>query len=240
MEIQPRHVLCILHHAALSVREISGRFPWFEYDAEYSVSQPDARMEKAFLASADRVEPSMTDADWQAIQEHTVVSYVLSPRLTPANSLEVSRQALALIAACLEAGALAVKGESSGIAHGRKRWLQLNAKAAESLEASLIRAWVRLPIYSAPVHYCVGMHLLGGTDVEVAHEQLSEPEIVDTIMAFLHFLLIDKPKNLASGHAFRVSADATRFRMFPSQCTRYEPDDFFYNPYGYWRLIPIA
>lgn len=240
MEIQPRHVVCVLHHAPTSIRETCARFPGFEYDTEYSQDAHDARMPGAFSASADRVVPSLIEADWQGIASHTAVSYVLSPRLTPETSLAVSRQMLSLVAAALQAGALAIKGESSGIAHGKERWLQLDARAQGEPEAALIRAWVRFPIASESVHYSVGMHLLGFPDVEVAPGELAEIEIVDTISSFLHFLLIDKPTTLASGHTFGLAPDARRFRLFKTECKHYEPDDFHFNPYGYWRLIPIT
>lgn len=240
MNVQPRHVLCVLHDGRTPVEAISRRYPGFQHDDEYSQSAHDPRMVDAFRASADRVKPSMTEADWAAVREHAAVSYVLSPPLTSANALEGSRTALSFVAGVLRAGALAIKGESSGIAHGREHWLRLEDQMQSSTESSLIGAWVRYPIASKSVAYSVGMHLLGARDVEVEYAGIPEQEAVEVIGGFLHFLLIDKPSNLDVGHTFGLRADARRFRLTQARCTRYASDDFFHNPYGYWRLAPVA
>jgi len=237
--IQPRHVLCVLHHASTPVRKLATE-AGCEYDAEFSQSAPDSRMRNAFEACADRLVPSMSDEDWAAIESHTAVSYVLSPRLTPQNSMEVSARMLNLVGVLFRAGALAVKEESSGITHGRKRWVQLEADASKDRDACQLRAWVRLPIRSGAIDYSVGMHLLGTTDVEIEHANTIESERVDTMDMFLHYLVVDKPANLQPGHTFRVAADARRFRLSRERCTRYEADDFFHNPYGYWRLSAMT
>jgi hypothetical protein len=196
-------------------------------------------MASAFDASADRIDPSLTRDDWDAIERHSAVTYVLSPRMTPSTSIEVSETALALVAAVLNVGALAVKGDSSGIAHGRERWLWLHEHTQRSVESALIRAWVRYPISDDGVAYSVGMHLLGLPDIEVLPGNLPEADVVDTLNYFMHFLLIDKPR-VDAGHTFRVRSDAPRFALSRSECLRYEEDDFFYNPYGYWQLRALA
>ena len=196
-------------------------------------------MANAFQWSADRVDPSITRDDWDAIQQHSAVSYVLSPRITQRTSMEVSQSALSFVAAALHAGAAAVKGESSGIAHGRERWLALHEHAQRSVESALIRSWVRYPISDDGVVYSIGMHLLGLPDIEIRSDNLPEVEVVDAFSAFMHFLLIDKP-HLEAGHTFRARPDATRFKLSRSECTRYAEDDFKYNPYGYWLLRAVA
>lgn len=240
MNINPRHVICILHTDKTPVRQLCSQFSGFEYDIDYSRNVPDPRMMSSFSASADRVAPSITTADWNAIEGHSAVSYVLSPPMNAQNALEVSGQTLSLVAAVLKAGASAVKGESSGIAHGRSYWLELADHAASSLESALIRAWVRYPISDDTALYSVGMHLLGMPDLEIDRVGPTEADAIDAFSGFLHFLLIDKPGNLAAGHTFHTQPDSVRFQLSRTKCTRYEHDDFFYNPYGYWRLCTVT
>lgn len=240
MNIKPRHVICILHEDSTPVRQICSQFSGFEYDVDFSQDVADPRMMSSFSASANRVTPSITTDDWHAIEAHSAVSYILSPRMTPDNALAVSRQTLALVAALLQAGAFAVKGESSGIAHGRAFWLELDDYASSSLESALIRAWVRYPIGDHSCLYSVGMHLLGMPDIEIDRTGISEEEAVDVMIGFMHFLLIDRPQNLDAGHTFHTQPDSTRFQLSRERCTRYEEDDFFHNPYGYWRLCEGA
>lgn len=240
MNINPRHVICVLHKDNTPVRQISSQFSGFDYDVDFSQDVADPRMMSSFNTSADRVTPSITTDDWHAIEAHSAVSYILSPRMTPENALAVSRQTLALAAALLQAGAFAVKGESSGIAHGRTYWLELDNYASRSLESALIRAWVRYPISDDCFFYSVGMHLLGMPDIEINRIGISEVDALDAISGFMHFLLIDRPRKLDAGHTFHAQPDSTRFKLSRERCTRYEDDDFFHNPYGYWRLCAVA
>lgn len=238
MDIQAQHVICILNDKNTPVRDLCKDFDGFEFDSTYSLEVPDERMEKSFAASIDRVHPSFTDEDWQAVGRHTCVSYILSPHMAPENALAISRQALSLVAAALRAGAFAAKGESSGIAHGRERWLALDEAADKSPIGPLIGAWVRFPIECNQVAYSVGMHLLGAPDVEIEREDMLDDEMVDVLSGFIHFLLIDKPI-LKDGHTFKLGEGARRFEITGMDCDRYESDSFFWNPLGYWRLSPI-
>jgi len=240
MNIYPRHIICVLHKVDTPVREISSQFSGFDYDVDFSQDVADPRMMSSFIASADRITPSISTKDWQAIEAHSAVSYILSTRITPENAIAVSGKTLALAAALLQAGAFAVKGESSGIAHGRTYWLELDNLASRSLESALIRAWVRYPISDDCFFYSVGMHLLGMPDVEIDGIGISEVDALNVISGFMHFLLIDRPRNLDAGHTFHTRPDSARFQLSRARCTRYEADDFFHNPYGYWRLCAVA
>jgi hypothetical protein len=239
MSIQPRHVLCILHHADLPLAAVCARFPGFEIDTEFSLREHDPRMPESFRVCADRIVPSMSPEDVAAIAAHTAVSYVLSPHLTQEDAFDNSRRALDLIAAAFAAGALAVKGESSGIAHGRNRWLGLAQNAKEEPEGALVKAWVRYPIATSAVFYSVGMHLLGWPDVEIVQGERPEDELVDGMSAFLFYLAVDRPDDLESGHGFRVSQDAPRFLISKVDADHHELDSFKYNPFGYWRLTYV-
>src|SRR5438034_343517 len=63
----------------------------------------------------------------------------------------------------LEAGGIAMKCESSGIAHSRSRWLELAtlSETESDFWSALFDAYVQLPIQSEDDFYTCGMHLLG-------------------------------------------------------------------------------
>ncbi|WP_030905006.1 hypothetical protein [Streptosporangium amethystogenes] len=50
------------------------------------------------------------------------------------STFDVSRRMPAVTAGLLRSGATAAKGESSGLAHGRERWLTLADRAAEATD----------------------------------------------------------------------------------------------------------
>lgn len=222
------------------VQDVGG--PGFELDQEESQSDPDARMRTAFEYSMDRVNPSFTDDDWDAIDDHDSVAYVLSPPIDPGSALDVAARMLAVTAAALRAGGVAAKGESSGIAHGRERWLALADRAARAEPAgfdrvdALQQAWVRRPISDGDLLYTCGMHLLGQPDIEFERDPAAADNIPAWLEAFALYLLVEKP-SIADGETFRPAGGLPRRRVRTTPCTRYEDDDFFFNPHGYWRLL---
>lgn len=242
--IQPRHVLCVLgtwdHLTEVRslVAEVAGAD--FSVDDDYSMLQPDERMPEAFEASADRVSPSLTVDDYSAIRNHRAVAYVLSPALEAATAVPLSTKALTLVDAFLERGALAVKCESSGIAHGVHRWRQIahSVRSSDALEraSALYSAWVRRPLSNQGMHYSCGMHLLGERDIELpaTGDVFADIEWMDAIALYI---LGEKPaRGLHDGDGFRRSTEDSRRVLTATACTRYENDDFFFNPYGYWRV----
>ncbi|MDX3524820.1 hypothetical protein [Streptomyces scabiei] len=256
--VAPRHVLCAIG-VGLDPDVISrvveeagaGEFELDEFERE-----PDPKMREAFDAalmfSRTTRDIAFGDDDWAAVDAHDSVAYVLSPPISPANGLDVSRRALAVTAALLANGATAVKNESSGVTCGRERWLALASEAAaaenvEDLSVALVLAWVAPVTYDGEVYYSCGMHLLGEADVELAPGSTAEPdsellhEWVNTVELAGYYLLTEQPEHgIQDGEGFRMTPDAPRWIMNRVECERYEDDDFFHNPYGYWRLTPAA
>jgi hypothetical protein len=250
-KVTPRHVVCVLGKwrkwdaVEAVVREIGGEE--FELDREFSLLEPDTRMVEAFEASYDRFRPTMAESDWQAIRNHTAVAYVLSPPLPKSKALELSGRMLRLTAALLQNGGTAAKGESAGIAHGRAHWLAMAAAHAQAEQAGdnhagaskLFFAWVRRPLLSEDdegVLYSCGMHLLGVRDVEI-DAALDVETAVEWIDLLGLYLVADRPSRpLKDGEGFRLSDNGPRRLLRQQPCERYESEEFFYNPYGYYRL----
>lgn len=241
--VQPRHVVCALgtwtSFAAIERLLAERGGAGFELDMEYSQLEPDPRMVNAFAASADRVDPSVSDTDRAAIRDHRAVAYVLSPSMPRPLGQTVSRQMLAIVSTLIDAGAVAIKSESAGVAHGIERWRELAAAAASGTPldraAAMRRAWVRRPIKDGNILYSCGMHLLGERDVEVS----ASADVFDDLRwmdLLAMFLLAEKPELMEDGEGFRLSDDGERRILRARPCDRYAADDFMHNPYGYWRL----
>jgi hypothetical protein len=201
---------------------------------------PDPRMSRAFDVSADRVVPSFTEADHAAVAAHRAVAYVVAPPHTAEQALEFSQRVLTLTAALLHAGAAAVKHESSGIAHGRDRWLSLASSAGAARDAMalapvLYLAFVRRPLADGLLFYTCGMHLLGEADIELT--AADDDDGLDWMDALAGYLLIERGSGgIDEGDTFGFAADSPRRVLRHRPCTRYPPDDLCHNPYGYWRL----
>src|SRR4051794_25151469 len=183
--VTPRHALCALgsglDFGAVErvAKEVGG--PDFSFDDEYSEQGPDPRMTSAFRnCMADR---SFTDADWEAVESHDSVAYLMGPPMTPDRSLDVSRRLLAVAAALLRDGATAIKNESNALTHGRDRWLTLADRAAggdgPAVVETLYRAWVKRPIGEDGLFMSCGLHLLGAPDIEVFTRSHPPEEVVE-------------------------------------------------------------
>lgn len=246
----PRNVICVLGNWR-DLGEVDGivqqkGFSGFELDREFSQLSADDRMMDSFDASYDRVSPSMSDEDWNAVRTHSAVAYILSPPIRKEHATDISGRALLLTEALLRGGAVAAKGEGAGIAHGRARWLELAEEFAQAKEdgdthaagASLYWAWVRRPIFDDDegIYYSCGMHLLGKRDAEIeASLELSDAlEWMDLLGLYL---VGDRPaRPLKDGEGFRLKDEGPRRVISFQPCERYEEDDFMFNPYGYIRL----
>jgi hypothetical protein len=157
----------------------------------------------------------------------------------------------------LDAGGIAVKCESSGIAHSASFWTELTGRVetgggsgttpTADFWATLYAAYVQLPIQSATDFYSCGMHLLGQPDMIVSCALMSEtltdgelPEYraVDLFVGFGAFLSSEcGEKGFISGHCFRLEGESTLYRVTWEPCTGYDEDEFLFNPYGRWRFI---
>lgn len=250
MDVLPRHVICVLGpwRDWSSVDALVRAFPYeFERDERYSRLSADNRMPDAFEASADRIRPSLTGEDRDGIRSHTAVAYILSPPLQAFLAEAISAQTLLLTAVLLQrGGGFAAKSESAGLAHGRDFWVELarnylthQDRDPHNAASTLYSAWVRRLIHdrSARAYYSCGMHLLGHRDTEV-EDTLDPAAALEWADSLGLYLLADKPdRSVNDGEGFRLSDSGPRRIIRKVACERYEPDDFFFNPYGYHRLV---
>jgi hypothetical protein len=229
----PKIVLCLVGDAAFGR---AAQALLTAESVEHEVQGRDDRMRGAFEASASRVEPSLSAQDVDAIDGQESVVYALGTNSGAGAALAEAKRRLELGRRLLDAGAAGMKCESSGIAHGRERWLEL---ASSVDELALFRAFVCYPIGEGDEYYSCGLHLLGKPDLIAEDPTFSDDpaSLVELFQSFALYLLIEcPPKRFHSGHTFRCDADSPRYVVRWEPCRGYDEDDFFFNPFGRYRF----
>ncbi|AGS26116.1 hypothetical protein NXC12_PE00595 (plasmid) [Rhizobium etli] len=240
--VTPRHVLCFLGRdrdlsqlseaAAKAIRDFA---TGFSVDEDYSQAEPDDRMNRSFDVCWDRVEPdAWNEADEKAVADHKSVLYVLGPSMARADTVEVSMTALRLVERLIEAGAVAVKGESAGIAHGLDRWRELIGQgvvaqnAGDPLAQQRVGrlAFAKRPLSARGYLESVGFHLVGLPEVYVPETAGSERQVVAIIDAVADEIGKQGLDRTLKARSASLSFDST-----------YDVDEFKFNPYG---IVKVA
>jgi hypothetical protein len=235
--VRSRHVLCFLGnaHALTPLSEAASNAikifaTGFTVDTKYSLDRADPVMERSFGVCWDRVAPNgWTDADEKAVLDHKSVLYVLSPLMTPDTAVIISTAALFLVEAVMTAGAVAVKGESAGVAHGLTRWRQLALQTSAALtkddDFAVSRAcrlaFAKRPLESEKYLESVGFHLVGLPEVYVAKNLGKTLEVV---------ALMDAVADEMTQRG--IDAVVRDRKATLSFASGYAPDDFKFNPNG--------
>ena len=243
----PRHVLCFLGGenglAALlqSARAAIDLFgDSFTVDEDSSRDEPDDRMVRSFNICWDRVDPdAYQEADEDAVAVHGSVLYILGPSMTAETSVTTSAKALMFVQYMLDHGATAAKGESAGVAHGVARWRELFEQArsaAASRDLLALARACRLAFARRPIGddiegmASVGFHLVGLPDVlvTVAREEDQKPSTNAEQLKIA--TLIDDIADEMSRQGVEAALAARHAVL--SDDTRYEEDEYKFNPFG--------
>lgn len=245
----PRHVLCFLGGkdglAALrkaAQTAISQFAEDFSIDEDYSANNADDRMEQSFTVCWDRVaENAFSETDERAVSDHGSVLYVLGPHVIGEKLVAVSATTLRFVQFMLDRGALAAKGESAGVAHGRNRWMELagQAQAATTSNDTLaIASACRLAFTRRPIGdptagqsmETVGFHLVGLPDIVIEDVKLANPRLYTNgdqieIASFIDAIATRMTEN---GIVDTIARD----KYSLSDDERYEDDSYKFNPFG--------
>ncbi|WP_025035009.1 hypothetical protein [Bradyrhizobium sp. DOA9] len=241
--VKPRHVLCFLGKDASllqppkAVAKTIADFG-FEIDRSYSQAKPDAKMERSFGVCWDRVFPkAWSAADEAAVANHKAVLYVLSPRMDQEKTAAGSAAALQIVDEMFDAGAIAAKGESAGVAHGVARWRSLaeqarnGAKTEQGLRmtpavAKACRlAFAKRPLAGDRFFESVGYHLVGLPDVYVAKARGTDRSAVT---------LMDEIADAMAEHGIEATLRERKLTLSREQ--DYAESNFKFNPYGIVRV----
>ena len=191
--IYPKLVLCLVGDE---------RFPEVveellqDEELEFEVQrEPDPRMVEAFRAAAAALQPTIDAAELEKIAAHRSVVYLISENYPPDEAIHVAHEMLAIGVELLESGGIAMKCESSGVAHSAELWTKLAGVADEALElasdenlesddeaidafadfwSALVQAFVQLPILTSDDYKTCGLHLLGVPDLIIGRDLMQD------------------------------------------------------------------
>jgi hypothetical protein len=195
--------------------------------ARVEIVEHDPDLRDAF-AHAGRL---FSETDLAAIAAHRSAAWLIGD----GGSLEAGREMMEFADALLRAGGLAVKVETSGVAHRAQDWLAQSARK-ETHVGALFIAYVALVASRGGVYSC-GMHNLGFPDA-ILSADLPPQRAGQLLKDFLMYLLHEQPA-LTDEHTFAVSGDEAKFKLARETRPLFAADDLFHNPYGWWRLTPL-
>ena len=175
-------------------------------------------------------QPWINEKDLARIANHRSTLWVLSADV----SLNHARQMMKVGQTLLQAGGLAVKVETSGVAHSAQRWQSLAATSATET-SPLYCAFVNL-LEGADYAYSCGMHNFGLPDVSLPQNADAQTS-AEALHQFNQYQINALPR-FEEGDLFSLAEDAPRYALHFEACEAYEPEHPFYNPYGRWHLTP--
>lgn len=186
---------------------------------QVEVYEYDPNLSDAFnYASRESIPKEVLDD----LDNHTYTLYVI----TDVKDIQDVKNVVDLGAGILKAGGIAIKIESSGVAHSKEEWLELQ-KNPEYFP--LYSHFVTL-VGKENVYYSCGMQVFGLPDV-IIPSNLSPQEAPDLINNFNLYNLVERP-SFKDGETFRVGQNTPLMKISIFNDSRYGKDNLFYNPFG--------
>ena len=170
----------------------------------------------------------LSEADLKAIADHSNTLYVSGLSDSP----EAARRIMGFAAGLLSCGGVAVKIESTGLAHSVERWRSLTED--DSL-AALMHAFVTY-VGSKGSFYSCGMHNIGLPDATLSADVM--PETAATLLDTFLFYLASESPELKDGDTFGIDDYSPKYILTKAECTEFPADNLFHNPNGVWQLAP--
>jgi len=183
----------------------------------------DQNLSRAFSIAGGA---TFNPAQLEAIAKHTYTLYLIGD----GSSIESAREIAKAVCGLLRSGGIAVKIESSGIAHTYEDWFKLT-QDFNSING--FRLFVTL-IGDKGTYYSCGMHNLGYRDAIIS-DDISPNEAACLLQTFLLYYLTENPI-LNNGETFSTDADSPFYILSEEECMIYSSDELFHNPFGMWRL----
>jgi len=190
---------------------------------ELEICDADEQMAEAFEFGG---QGKLTDATLDQVAQHKSVVYLHFP-------VDIVSQKLRLLKftqVLSKCGGIAVKLETSGIAHEWQKWFELlySANPFDTYCASAVL------VGDESSYYSCGMHNFGLPDAQISNT-FDSAEAADLINRFNHWQIVEKPI-LKSGHTFSLTTNDPHFRLELLKDERHPEDDLFHNPSGLWEL----
>ncbi len=226
-----------------------------DFTFEVELRGPDPRMVLTFAAHADPIDGSVDETEIDGIATHEAVAIVRSEEPEGADAVLATAQRAQLVAvALIDAGALGVTVQNSGLAHGRTRWRNLLDETRDAIQrqrqgmqdatvdffGGLLESFVRRPVQGPDgwVH-TRGMHLLARPEVAVRPDEVSDAfvEVLDAFM--IHQTAHRHPTELKDGDRFQVGEDGPAFTVLRQPDPWSAVGDLTHNPHGFWGLTRL-
>ena len=244
-----RHVICALGNweSFEGILKIIEKFEGFELDLECSSISADPRMERSFNACIHAEDP-WEDIEFERIRQHTAVAYITTPYLHQSTCFNVAFDVLLLIGDLFaNANALAIKNESSGLAHPMTMWMETAMDAIDGFNSDgmnqavfnlLADAFVKHNISDGDYLYSCGMHLLGFPEVKVDCS-VGVDITYDCVCNMVRYMFEARSKKLEIQLGQTVNLGGNLFRISFGTSTA-SPDDARYNSYGFVVLNAVS
>lgn len=184
----------------------------------------DENMKEAFKCAATS---KFEDSLFEEIGEHTATVYIISKKV----GQDVARELVHAVSDILKAGGLAVKIETTGVAHTKETWLKMQAeiKNPENEVPQLHGHFLTLTNYG-DFFYTFGMKTFGLPDVAVPSKVLGDE--ASHVLQNLSFYLLNQHPEIHSGETYSAGIEAPFYVMEIKEDERYEKEDSFHNPFG--------
>lgn len=166
--------------------------------------------------------------DINNLKNHKSIVYIFGE----GGSLDKVLKIMEVASAVLQAGGIAVNVESSGRARTKADWLEI---ASNKEISRVFTAFIQMSRENN-TFYTTGMQSFGHPDVMITSEDITGIEVETLFRVFCLYNLIEKPK-ITSGETFSLDSNSPVYLLKLENCTMFEEDDPFYNPYGVWNLV---
>lgn len=172
---------------------------------------------------------AFSDDQLDAVRRHNGTAWLIFDEL----GLQKARTAARFARMLLDVGGVAVKVDSSGLAHTPERWLR---------DWSSEDPWAIYGLFVVLVgdegrFYSCGMHTFDLPDAAVP-SALGTGEGAKLLNHFNVYRMVESPM-LNSGETFSVEADSPRYRLSLGPYVDGYEDTPMLNPHGLWTLSPI-
>jgi uncharacterized protein YegJ (DUF2314 family) len=180
------------------------------------------KMEEAFRIAG---QGKLPDECLEQIRLHTSVVYLHFP----INLQEQCERVAKFTLIVRQAGGIAVKVESAGVAHTWETWeTRLRGSLFDLYCCAIVLVGDKQSFYSC------GMHHFGLPECEVP-SYIGAASGADLINRFNSWQIGDRPA-INSGETFSLAADELPFRLDLQTDARHSADNLFHNPHGVWVL----
>lgn len=187
--------------------------------------EADSHLAQAFeVAGQGRLPPEVM----AEVRQHSSVTYLHFPL----DLLDQRERILKYTQLLQRLGGIAVKLESTGVAHAWDRWFGLLSGTPFDIYCAAV-----VLIGDDEFYYSCGMHHYGLPECMVPR-MMPIAEAADLMNWFNFWQIVEHPQ-LDSGHTFSTDVSSPHFRLNLERDNRHEENDLFHNPHGVWRLSAV-